>query len=168
MTKTCNVLKNRAESMNRVHTFVNNMVPLVQERLEQGFKLRVSGTMYQKDKDDVDAIVEAYKSSFPRNSLGHQSMRAYVRCDDYNITLEADDNYPVEFHDDGSRGYTCEYYKVTAYLWDVKEGVVEEYAEREMTSETEMVSAQARLKEIEAQVSELQSERYPLQRLLGG
>ena len=135
--------------------------------LKQGFQLKVDGTMYQKDKDAVEAIVSKYKGEYPRNSLGHQSMRAYVRCDDRSVTLAVDDNYPVKYHNDGSNGHTCEYYKVTSYLWNVQDGKAEELTERKLISEGQMIHAQSRLMQIEAEISKLQSERYPLQRLVG-
>ena len=164
--KDCNVLKNRSESMNRVHEYINTVAPLVRERLTQGFKTKVGGTMYQKDADDIRAILDAHMGILSLKE-GRTGFGAYVSCSDYSITLEVNDHYPVKYHSDGSGGYTCDYYKYVTYLWDFQNKKPHDGCILPMTCLADMEAAQANLKEIEQQVSELESTKHTLKRLLG-
>jgi hypothetical protein len=163
--KTVDILKNRTECMNRVSKYVNAVVPVLQERLIKGFTLKVDGTMYQKDKDDIQAILADHK-----DVAGYEGKRrrdiGYVSCDEYGVRLEAKDSYPVKYHG-GDGGFTCEYYQDTVYLWNNQSNKPYAFEQREKVEEDEMRSAETRLSVIEKQVSELSSESSSLRRLVG-
>jgi hypothetical protein len=164
--KECDIPKNRTECMNRVSKYVNTIAPILQERLVIGFSLKVDGTMYQKDKDVIQAIIDVYA-----DLLGYDGNRrtasGYVVCDEYGVRLEAKDSYPVKYHSDGSGGYTCEYYQDTVYLWNNQSNEAYAFDKRDMVEDGEMRKAEIRLAKIETEISDLTSDCSVLRRLLG-
>lgn len=167
--RICNPLEGRSSCMNRVHDFANIVVPAIIDGLRQGFRLTNGSQFYQKDKDRLQAILNNYarRGHLSRGHDGCKGSSAWLRSDEYNVTLEITDNYPDKYHNDGSGGYSCTYYKRTVYLWNHKDSKAGDFKELPMTSLPEMEAASRRLKQIETEISELQSERYPLKRLIG-
>lgn len=167
--KKIDKLANRASCMNRVHDFINIVVPPVIEEIAKGFKLTNDSQLYSKDKDRIQAVLDnaARRGKLSQGHSGARGSSARLRSDDYNIKLEVSDNYPVKYHGDGSGSYSCEYYNITVYLWNHRDSKAEDFKEMPMTNAEEMHAASEKLKAIESQISDLQSERYPLQRLIG-
>ncbi len=166
------LLKNRCDCMNRVHKFANEVVPKLLDSLKHGFRLTNSFQMYSKDKERFDDIIRIVgeKDILSQGSDGSRGSSARLKSDEYNIVLEVSDNYPVKFHLDGSRGYTCEYYKVHVYLWNHKDTDGKfacDFKPYEIWEYYQMIAAKARLSAISDQISALKSEIYPLQRLTG-
>ena len=167
--KKHDVLESRTDCMNRVNTYANEVVPKLLDELRHGFRLTTGFQLYSKDKDRLVDILRIADEQgiLSDGSTGVRGSNASLRVDEYNIYLEISDNYPVKYHSDGSRGYTCEYYKVMVYLWNNREGRPCNYPPREMVDYTEMKAAKARLEEIHDLISSLKDELYPLQRLTG-
>lgn len=166
-SRECNVLDNRAKCMNAVHDYANKIQPLLVESLAEGFRLTNGYQLYQKDKDRVQAIIDGFDGKLTQGSSGRRGSSAWLRCDQYSITLEITDNYPERYHNDGSNGHTCTYYKRTVYLWNNQEGKAHEAGVYTMTSLEEMEKASARLKVVEEEASKLSSEKSVLRCLLG-
>lgn len=167
--KECNVLHNRCDCVNRVHRYANEVVYRVLSGLSEGFKLTNSYQLYSKDKERLQSIIDSFepKQVLSAGSSGSGGSRAYLGCDEYNITLEITDNYPVRYHNDGSGGHTCEYYKKTVYLWNHKDDGMIKYKPLPIHTHGEFEEASTRLASIEAEISGLQSELYAHKRLLG-
>ncbi len=172
------LMKNRVDCMNRVHKFANEVVPKLLDTLKHGFRLTNSFQLFSRDKDRLDDIIRIAGDwdILSQGSNGSRGSSARLKSDEYNIVLEVSDNYPVKFHLDGSRGYTCEYYKAVVYLWDNKKsagcdspdcGGWIDFKPREIIDYEQMITAKARLKEIHKEISVLKDELYPLQRLTG-
>jgi len=111
-TKQLNVLENRAVCMNKVHNYINNIVPKLQKELKKGFKLSNNFQLYKKDAEKIYNIInsglEKPKGNFP-------ILRAYLRVNEYSMCLEVDDNYAVKQHIGG--GCTVNYYKKAVYIY---------------------------------------------------
>ncbi len=165
----CNVLHNRCDCMNRVHGFANKIVPELLESLATGFKLTVGYQFYSKDKERLQAIIDSHEGSctLSAGSSGRKGSTAYLRSDEYNIYLEIQDNYPVKYHGYGSNSHSCDYYKKTVYLWDNREGLAKDYVFLPLSTHSIFDSAKTKLASIEAEISQLQDQIYPLKRLIG-
>ncbi len=163
------VLENRTDCMNRVHEFANEVVPKLIDCLNHGFRLTNGFQLFSKDKDRLQDVIRiaGEKGILSDGSNGARGSSAWLRSDEFNIYLEISDNYPVRYHNDGSGGYSCEYYKVTAYLWNVKDDKSSDFKPYEMVDYGLVKEAKVRLTEINNEISKLKSELYPLQRLTG-
>jgi hypothetical protein len=153
-----NVLHNRCDCINRVHEFINNIVPELLNSLAEGFKLTNSYQLYVKDKERLQAIIDS------RKDLGQIRRRAYVWSDQYDIILEVTDSYPAQ-------SQPCEYYRKTVYLWKNKGNPSNDRACNFMPlslyTHKEMVDASQEAREIETQVSALKNRLSLLKRLIG-
>ncbi len=166
--KECNVLHNRCDCMNRVHAFANEVVPYLLESLAMGFKLTNGYQLYQKDKDRLQAVIDAHEDSeLYKQTSGNRKRTAYIRSDEFDIRLEISDTYPVRYHEDGSGGYTCEYYKKTVYLWNHREEAAKDYVLLQLQTHTAMDVASTRLKKVTKEISELKSEMHGLKQFIG-
>ncbi len=168
-TKKCNVLHNRCDCMNRVHEYANKIVPELLVELAKGFKLTNSYQFYAKDKERLQAILDAHEETctLSQGSTGRKGSRAYLKSDEYNICLELSDNYPERYHTDGSGGYTCSYYNKTVYLWNHKEDTAQDFVFLPLHTHNQMDVAKAKLIEVQDEINELQNQVYPLKRLIG-
>ncbi len=166
-TKKCNVLENRAKCINAVHNYANKIQSKLVESLAEGFRLTDGHQLYKKDKDRVQAVIDGFPCELSQGSSGRRGSSAWLRCNQYSITLEISDNYPAKYHGDGSGSYSCEYYKRTVYLWNHQEGKAHEPSIFTMTSLEEMEAASARLRVVEEEASKLSSEKSRLRCLLG-
>jgi hypothetical protein len=163
-------LKNRAESMNRVSEYVNTIVPVIQERLVQGFKLKVDGTLYQKDKDDLQAILDSYDSMLASPTYGGSMGRVWLRSDLYSIILKASDSYTNDYYNyQGSSGcYTSTDYNDTVNIWDNKENIARPLVKRVVSrTAEELRTAEKELREIDDRISGLRYRNNQLKNLLG-
>ncbi len=164
-----NVLHNLSDCRNRVHDYANNVVPSLLSSLAEGFRLTNGCQLYQKDKDRLQAVLDAYDTSGRIADAGRDSkgVRAYIRSDEFDVVLEISDNYPVKYHNGRDGGYSCEYYKKTVYLWNNRDHEAKECKSLPLTTHHEMDTACVEAKEIEAEISVLQDKLYPLKRLIG-
>jgi hypothetical protein len=121
--------------------------------------------MFRKDADDIQIILDGYVDILGEGDRRRAS--GYVSCDEYGVRLQAKDSYPVKYHNDGSGGYTCEYYQDTAYLWNNQSDTAYPFEKRDMVKDGEMYRAAIRLEKIETQISALTSDGSVLRRLLG-
>ncbi len=168
-TDQCNVLHNRSDCMNRVHDYANETVPKLTDALRHGFSLTKGFQLYSKDKDRLDDILRIAdeKGFLSQGSSGRQGSTAYLKSDEYYISVEIQDHYPSRYHNDGMRGYSSEYYKKTIYLWNNRERRAKDYKMLPTHTHAQMDNARVDLDNIKAKISELQDQIYPLKRLLG-
>ncbi len=169
MEKKTNVLHNRCDCMNRVHEYANEVVPKLLDSLKHGFSLTKGFQLFSKDKDRLQDILRIAdeKALLSQGSSGRKGSTAYIKCDEYDISLEVQDNYPVRYHGDGSGSYSCEYYKHTVYLWNNRERQARAYEMLPHHTHNQMDLAKAKLTEVQAAISELKDTVYPLKRLIG-
>ena len=166
------MLERRAACMNRVHKYVNEVVPVLVALLENGFKLTNSYQLYQKDKDRLDNAKDTVcQPALSQGTQGRRGSSAYIRSDEYNITLEVSDNYPAKYHSHDSSSYSSDYYKKTIYLWNNRDKcpaqTVTPWEPLDHINYIDMINASNELIQVEAEISGLQDKAYKLRRLTG-
>ncbi len=176
-TKKCNVLNNRCDCMNRVHDFANEVVPKLLDSLRHGFSLTKGFQLFSKDKDRLTDILRIAdeKAQLSQGSTGRKGSSAFIKSDEYDITLEVQDNYPVRYHGDGSGSYSCEYYKHTVYLWNNRartgeitdQGEARDFKPLPTHSHLEFDNAKSKIEILEAGITSQKNQLYPLKRLIG-
>jgi len=122
------------------------VVPKIQERLRQGFKIKDSGDFYKKDHEDLMEILEA---DMP------PKVRVFFSNTEFNISINVDTHYHVsEF----SVHYPHEY----VYLFNITENKVMEYETLPDVTEQEIKKAKKELakltdeqRKINAKISEV-------------
>ncbi len=167
--KECNKVHNRCDCMNRVHAYANRTVPELLKSLAEGFKLTTGYQLYSKDKDRLQAIVERHqvKAHLSDGVSGRKGSSAYITSDEFDIRLEISDNYPVNYHNDGSGGHTCEYYNKTVYLWNVRDDKINEFKVLPVHTHNEFDAAKREVDGLAKELSEMKSRVYSLKRLIG-
>ncbi len=155
LTKELNVLKNRAECMNKVHSYINEIAPKVKTELDKGYKLTVDFQLFKKDKERIQAIID---------SVPH--FRAFLRVNEFSITLEVDDTYYVQRYHDGTLGIV-DYYKKTAYLVDVMNSKDYDLELLPTITEEELIQAKKDEERLEEEIRGLKDELYKAKYILG-
>ncbi len=148
------VLANRAEAMNIVHQYANQVTERMIKALSEGFRLTNDWQLYQKDKDRINYILRTANASTVPNH------RSHIRSDDYNVSLELSQRYQVDEH-------SCSYYDITVYLWNNKDKVAIKPHHRELVSAGYLTGAKKEMEDIKKEISELESRLHPLRLLLG-
>jgi len=154
------VLENRAICMNKVHDYINNIVPKLHEEFKKGFKLTNSFDLFKKDKERIYKVID---SLLPKQKGNFPTLRAFLKVNEYSISLEVDDNYIVTKHEGG--GATVNYYKKWVYIWNMQEGA-NDFKPLEMVSKEELEKAEVRLEELQKEKDKIQNEIYDIERLL--
>ena len=154
-------LRNRAKCIERVHTYINKVAPALIVRLEQGFKLKTDGMLYQKDADEMRAIASDYKKYGGEGWTDKSS--AYVRTDQYSIWLEVTDTY-TEY---GFHSESTSYYKRTAYIWSNQEKAKCEFKLLAFHTGQQLIYAWERLQVVKNELSQLNDEIHGLKMLTG-
>lgn len=149
-----NRLKNRAECINKVHTYLNETAKEIQEELAKGFRINNDFRLYKKDKERIDAIIDK-----------RPHFRAILKTNEYSIALWVDDNYQ-NTPNYPSGGYGCCYYGKTVYLWDNNSNKPYELKALPLTSCKELENAEIELREVEDKISSLRSRKYELEAIL--
>lgn len=147
--KDVNVLKNRAECMNKVHSYCNKVVPELIEELNKGFRLLSNDyRFFKKDEERFSSILGKYPH-----------FRAYIKASEYSLWLKVDDHYQVS-------ECSCNYYGRDIYLYNMSESKCEEWKPLQMATEKELLEAKKRQTQIEYEISELKSELSTVNRLI--
>ncbi len=158
-------LRNRAACMDRVNTYINSVVPVLIAQLETGFKVKVSGELYEKDRNLLRGILRAVKCPLSRGIEGRRGSSAYVSADEYSIKIEVVDVYESKgFHDNISN----DRYQRTVYLWNHQSGAKYDFEPLKFHTGQEMIEAKERLQVVLNEVSLLNDEASGLKRLIGG
>lgn len=146
------ILKNRAECMNAVNKYVNNVVPLLINELKKGFQVKSGNeSFFKKDKERLDKILCIGKGG---------TIRAWIQVDKYAIILNVDGRYST-----GENG--CDYFKQYPYLYDRADSKYYKFEPLKLTTLKELEQAQIRLRELEEKASEIRSEQSAINLLLG-
>jgi len=146
--KKINKLENRAECINKVHTYINDTMPELIKAFAQGYKLNNDNRLHKKDKERINAILDK-----------RTHFRAFLETSQYSIVLNADDHYQVA-------QFGCNYYKQYVYVWDHQAGKPYDFKPLPMTSTKELEQAQKELAKLEDQKYEIRKKISKLERLL--
>lgn len=153
----------RAEAMNELASFMNRTVPLLKARLMEGVKFKTDGSLFQKDKDALNAIIESQTNGIKR-------LRAYIDVSPYSIYLKADNHY-CDSDGDPNGYHTVSYHNDHAYLCSPKlndfDTAIFTPRDENITAQ-DILNAKAKLREIEDQISELQGQIYSHKKLIEG
>jgi len=160
-TKQINILENRAICMNKVHDFINMIVPKLQKELNKGFKLNKHSQLFKKDKERIYKIIE---SALPVPPGNFPVLRAYLRVNEYSMLLEVDDNYVVRKHADG-QGCTVNYYKRSIYIWEIRDNKPSHFVPLERVTYGQLQDAEIDLKKLEKEKDNIEDKIRKLQRL---
>ena len=71
----------RIKKTNELNKFLSLVIPAINKRLEQGYKLNKNGEFFKKDLDDLKAIIDSLKT---------KNIRCWFECNIYSIWLKAD------------------------------------------------------------------------------
>ncbi len=167
LEKDKQLMERRANCMNRVAAYTNVTVPMLLDRLEEGFKQKADGSLYQKDADALREILDGGVLALSQGADGRKGSSAFIRADRYSILLEVKDSYPERYHTDGSGGYTCTYFNKTIYLWNIQSSKKHEFEPLKRYEGMELIAAKHRLQVINNQVSQLNEEASTLKRITG-
>lgn len=92
------------DKRNELEKWINKAVPLLQARLDQGFKLKADGSLFASVQKDIDVI------------LLTAPFRAFLKCSYGNIALNCDITSVASVPD--ANGYHgARYIKRYFYLW---------------------------------------------------
>lgn len=144
--KTLN--ENKAEAINKVHSFINDKVPLLGKEFGKGVKINKDNTICKKDKERIESILGEH-NVIPK-------LRFYLSINDYSIYLSVDSWYYVSEKD--RSGYqTCEYYKKNAYIHDRTDSRLYDFEPLELTDSQELTDLENELDTLEKQKIEIES-----------
>ncbi len=168
-----NVLENRTECMNRVSTYINEVVPKLLDALKHGFGLTSASALYSKDMDRFNDIIAL---AHTKDILSDDSSIC-LKSDEYSIYLEISDSYTVShaYHNQGQVPFnptlllnmSSQEFRVIVYLWNNQEGKARDFRRCEMVDIEQMREAKSRIADIHEQIAKLKAELYPLQILTG-
>jgi hypothetical protein len=148
--------KNKSIAMNKVHTTLNKMVPLLVVEAEKGFSLKNDRTLYKKDKERFQAVIDQFKDN---------SIHLYMSVGYNSLEIKAKCHYKDGFAD--RSGYTPQSsYENTAYFWDINQNK-SIFSPLPLIDHQEIKSAKIRIQEIDKLISELKSEKSSLQHKIG-
>lgn len=142
-----NVTKNKIDCMNKVHRYVNAIVPALLADIEKnGLRINESGTLHKSTSDRLKAIVKS-----------RPIFRSHFTFDINGLKLKVDANYPT-----GECG--CAYYGVNTYVLD---NIHNDYApmqfeERPILTLKGVESLINRAAKLEAKIEELKNQHYAL------
>lgn len=139
------ILKNRVECVNRVHNYINVVVPLLQEELKKGFKIKNNNcAFFAKDEDRFNKILK----SIP-------IFRAYIKITKYDVSLFVDDNYMSSLPDkNGVSGWT--YYQKYVYLFDCQNNKPYDFQPLKLITEDEILQSEKKLEALENQKRDIE------------
>lgn len=144
--------ENRATAINIVAEYCNKVIPLLQARLNAGFKIKTTAAeFYEKDRKDITAI----KQSAP-------VFRATIKIKDSAIWITVDHTFQVS-------EYGCCYYKKEFCLWD--RNLDKECAFVPLRSDhsaAEMMEADQCIAGVENELEELKAKLSTLKNITGG
>lgn len=158
------MLTNRAECIEKVHRYINSVVPVVMAQLEMGFKLTNGGVLYQKDKDRIDQVLSHASGGLSQGIDGRRASSAYVKSDEYSILLEVQDAYP-SLNTNSHSSY--QYYKKTVYLWNNQSHAKHDFEPMPFYTGEALILAKERLQVVNAIASKMNDEASGLKRLIG-
>jgi septation ring formation regulator EzrA len=92
------ILRNQVNAVNALHSELNKIVPILLQRLQKGYKEKMNGQFYEKDKIEIDAIIRSI-------------FRIYISNKTYSMILRADTHYSDSEN-------SCKYYARDVYLKD--------------------------------------------------
>jgi hypothetical protein len=145
-----NILENRANCINRVRGYINEIAPRIIEELEKGFSLTKDCALFKRDKERVKEVIDS-----------KEHFRVILKVTEYSIYLVVDDRYRVSEH-------SVKYYEETVYLWNMKpNNEAYDIKSRELVETHQLESAVVELRELKEQASQIDSRISKLQRLLG-
>tara|TARA_R100000808_G_scaffold24691_1_gene57616 strand:+ start:674 stop:1138 length:465 start_codon:yes stop_codon:yes gene_type:complete len=142
--------QNRAECMNRIHEWMNRIVPAMVADLET-FRCRrkADGSLFKRDKETL---------------TGHLSecpVRWYMcETSSWALAVEFSDSYAIS-------DCACDYFKDYVYLWNWTKMESIDYEYRPHVRRQDIVDAFVRCRELEEQIQENQSELGRLKSLTG-
>jgi hypothetical protein len=148
--------KNKSIAMNKVHTTLNKIVPFLVVEAEKGFSFKNDRTLYKKDKERFQAIIDQCKDNGIHlfMSVGYNSLEIKAKC-----------HYKDGFTD--RSGYTPQSsYDHTVYFWDIEKSQ-STFNPLPLIDYQEIKAAKIRIQEIDKLISELKSEKSSLQHKIG-
>lgn len=92
----------RTEHANILYNYINAVIPLINDRLLKGYKVKKDGSLFKQDRQDLRKILEENKT--------HKDIRAFINSGEYSTYLHFDINYPT-----GNFG--CAYLKEDFFLY---------------------------------------------------
>lgn len=131
------IQKNKVEAINKLHTWLNKVVPQIQMEMAKGYKLKADNDFFKKDKERFQSL------------LNDKPFRAYYDKRRNSLELVADITYKTG-------EFSCEYYKQVIYLNHKYEPL------NEITIE-DYTNAAMRVKQIEEKIQELRSKKISIE-----
>jgi hypothetical protein len=142
---------NKAEAVNELHSYLNRVLPLIAERLQKGFKLKTDNTFFAKDKTDLDEILKTDK---PKKCW------IYLECAYGTVRFSAKTNYMVS-------DCSCNYVERFGSLFNKElNQKIELYTFPTDLSAEKYAAIELELKEVQKQISELNSKESMLKSAL--
>jgi hypothetical protein len=150
--------RNKSVAINKVHIALNELVPLLIVEAEKGFSLKNDRTLYKKDKERFQSVIEQFKDNdvhFPLYmSVGYNSLEIKARC------------YYENRFADRSGCTPRSSYEHTVYFWDIEKNE-STFKPLPLIDHQEIKAAKLRIQEIDKLISELKSEKSSLQHKIG-
>ena len=137
---------NRRIATNTLNEYMNEVVPLIKERLSKGYKLKDDGSLYKKDKVDIDRILDENR---PINTI-----RAYINSSEWTNWLVVD----IHYHEEKDSHYVV-YLKDSHFLFGNSDGFVREYNVRPIYEEHQVETARCELATIDVKLSVLKEQK---------
>jgi hypothetical protein len=148
--------RNKSVAMNKVHIALNDIVPLLIVEAEKGFSLKNDRTLYKKDKERFQTIIDQFNGNgiYLFMSVGYNSLEIKARC-----------HYKDGFAD--RSGYTPQSsYEHTVYFWDIEKSQFT-FNPLPLIDYQEIKASKIRIQEIDKLISDLKSEKSSLQHKIG-
>tara|TARA_Y100000310_G_C20532538_1_gene739217 strand:+ start:527 stop:1087 length:561 start_codon:yes stop_codon:yes gene_type:complete len=81
----------RINNTNILNKYLNKIIPLLNKRLSEGYKLKKDGSLYGKDSTDIYAILNKNKPNNIRVWINSDKYRTDLHCDiHYNQSMEGE------------------------------------------------------------------------------
>jgi len=139
-----NILKNRAECMNKVNTYLYKTAKEIQtDMIKNGFKTNNNYSFHKKTKDKLKAIQDKRKP-----------FRAVLYSKEYSIYLWSDATYIVKRYEANNCGVN--YYKKSVYIWDVIKNEPYKIVKPKKITVEQLQKAEIKLKKLKNDVREKQ------------
>ena len=150
------ILKNLTNCKANVANFCNALVPVLIDRLKQGYSMKNDGTFYKKDSD-IKELVKRYQEQFAGDYSKDQNKLHYVslRASYGTLQLEISACYRT-----GES--SCDYYKHTVYLQDIDAQKFQEYKPIEFFTFEQMQLKEKELQIIKSIRQELETKESQL------
>ena len=105
----------RIHNTNKLNAYLNRMIPLINNRLEKGYKLKNDGSLYETDKKDIYEILNKNKPV---------KIQTWINSTLFRTDLQAKIHYSERYNDGSESCYTI-YIQQSLFLFGTNHSKIE-------------------------------------------